>query len=58
LVEGKLFTVGDLNQSIYRFRDASVETYQKAIESIQTQGELFDILHNFRSHPKNHQNRE
>jgi ATP-dependent helicase/nuclease subunit A len=52
LVEGKLFTVGDLNQSIYRFRDASVETYQKAIESIQTQGELLDILHNFRSHPR------
>lgn len=52
LVIGKLFTVGDLNQSIYRFRDASIETYQKAIESIQTQGELLDILHNFRSHPR------
>lgn len=52
LITGKLFTVGDLNQSIYRFRDASIETYQKAIESIQTQGELLDILHNFRSHPR------
>ncbi|MEZ4846090.1 MAG: UvrD-helicase domain-containing protein [Bdellovibrionota bacterium] len=52
LVTGKLFTVGDMNQSIYRFRDASVETYQKAVESIQTQGELLDILHNFRSHPR------
>jgi len=52
LVKGKLFTVGDLNQSIYRFRDASIETYQRAIESIQTQGELLDILHNFRSHPR------
>ncbi|MCC7460698.1 MAG: UvrD-helicase domain-containing protein [Proteobacteria bacterium] len=51
LIKGKLFTVGDMNQSIYRFRDASVETYQKAVESIQTQGELLDILHNFRSHP-------
>lgn len=51
LIEGKLFTVGDLNQSIYRFRDASVETYQRTIQNIQTQGELLYILHNFRSHP-------
>ncbi len=51
LIAGKLFTVGDFNQSIYRFRDASVETYQRAIDTIQTQGELLYILHNFRSHP-------
>lgn len=51
LVSGKLFTVGDINQSIYRFRNASVETYERCIESLQVRGKLLRITQNFRSNP-------
>ena len=51
LIPGKIFTVGDASQSIYRFRNASVETYRRCVENIQRQGRLLLIYQNFRSNP-------
>lgn len=51
LIPGKIFTVGDASQSIYRFRNASVETYRRCVSSIERQGKLLLIHQNFRSNP-------
>ena len=51
----KLFTVGDVKQSIYGFRGASPEWFLKKYNSIKTQqveGSAFDMNVNFRSNPK------
>lgn len=52
LIKGKIFTVGDVCQSIYRFRNASVETYRESTVSLQRRGELVHIVQNFRSNPR------
>lgn len=52
LIAGKIFTVGDASQSIYRFRNASVETYHASTTSLKRRGELVRIVQNFRSNPK------
>ncbi len=52
LIAGKIFTVGDVCQSIYRFRNASVETYRESTTSLQRRGELVRIVQNFRSNPR------
>ena len=53
ITKGKLFIVGDPKQSIYRFRRADIEIYEKVKELIrQNQGSILDIIVNFRSlHP-------
>ncbi|MCB0326600.1 MAG: UvrD-helicase domain-containing protein [Bdellovibrionales bacterium] len=48
----RLFIVGDQNQSIYRFRQASVEIYQKVRKQIQEKGQELSIHQNFRSTEK------
>ncbi len=51
---GRLFIVGDPKQSIYRFRGADIETYQKVgrRESAQERGlERLELTTNFRSVP-------
>jgi ATP-dependent exoDNAse (exonuclease V) beta subunit len=49
LERGKLFIVGDPKQSIYRFRGADIEVYEKSKKLLQTAGEVLDISVNFRS---------
>ena len=51
LTSGKIFTVGDACQSIYRFRNASIETFHRCVDSIQRKGKLLRIVQNFRSNP-------
>ncbi len=53
LVPGKLFLVGDPKQSIYRFRRADIELYERARAQLTGApgGEARDIVANFRSHP-------
>ncbi len=47
---GRLFVVGDVKQSIYRFRGADVETFQAMRSTIVEQGgEVLKIRQNFRS---------
>ncbi|WP_035186265.1 UvrD-helicase domain-containing protein [Alteribacter aurantiacus] len=47
---GSLFVVGDPKQSIYRFRRADIDIYQKVKEMIsQTGGETLDLVMNFRT---------
>jgi ATP-dependent helicase/nuclease subunit A len=48
--EGKLFAVGDANQSIYRFRGADVQLFQALRRDIPHQGRL-GLTVNFRSQP-------
>ncbi|NNE42979.1 MAG: UvrD-helicase domain-containing protein, partial [Gemmatimonadetes bacterium] len=52
LTPGKLFLVGDPKQSIYRFRRADIELYERAVERIAAQGETPHIRANFRSRPE------
>jgi len=51
---GRLFVVGDPKQSIYRFRRADIETYERARELIESSpsGELLRITQNFRTVPE------
>jgi ATP-dependent helicase/nuclease subunit A len=46
---GRLFLVGDPKQSIYRFRRADIETYERARELLVQQGEVLRLDTNFRS---------
>ncbi|MCX5753189.1 MAG: UvrD-helicase domain-containing protein, partial [Candidatus Krumholzibacteria bacterium] len=48
---GKLFIVGDPKQSIYRFRKADIETYERVKERLSASGERLSIVENFRSVP-------
>ncbi|MBN2717815.1 MAG: UvrD-helicase domain-containing protein [Deltaproteobacteria bacterium] len=47
--EGSLFVVGDPKQSIYRFRRADIETYNKVKGIIAAHGEVLQLSTNFRS---------
>ncbi len=49
LEPGRLFLVGDPKQSIYRFRRADIETYDRARQILATQGQLLTLSTNFRS---------
>jgi len=51
LEPGKLFVVGDPKQSIYRFRRADIETYEKARELIRKVGGVLELVENFRTRP-------
>ena len=51
LEPGKLFIVGDPKQAIYRFRRADIEVYEEAKECVEKQGELLQIVQNFRTLP-------
>jgi ATP-dependent helicase/nuclease subunit A len=51
LQPGKLFLVGDPKQSIYRFRRADIETYEKARERLISKGSGVNIVQNFRTVP-------
>lgn len=46
---GKLFAVGDPQQSIYRFRRADLAVYTQARQAIARQGEVVFLSSNFRS---------
>ncbi|MBP1719329.1 MAG: UvrD/REP helicase, partial [Deltaproteobacteria bacterium] len=48
---GKLFLVGDPKQSIYRFRRADIETYERAKERLIRKGGNLTISQNFRTVP-------
>jgi ATP-dependent exoDNAse (exonuclease V) beta subunit len=48
---GKLFIVGDPKQSIYRFRKADIEMYERVKERLSESGERLSITQNFRSVP-------
>jgi ATP-dependent helicase/nuclease subunit A len=48
---GKLFIVGDPKQSIYRFRKADVEIYERVKERLVSSGARLAITQNFRSVP-------
>ena len=49
LQPGKLFLVGDPQQSIYRFRRADLEVYAQARTVIARQGEVLSLAANFRT---------
>ncbi len=51
LEPGKLFVVGDPKQSIYRFRRADIETYEKARDIIRGAGGVLELVENFRTRP-------
>lgn len=49
LQPGKLFLVGDPQQSIYRFRRADLGIYAQVRQVIERQGEILSLSSNFRS---------
>ena len=50
LEPGKLFIVGDPKQSIYAFRRADIEAFERVVEKIQAGGgNLYSLVTNFRS---------
>lgn len=51
LEPGKLFIVGDPKQSIYAFRRADMEAFDRVVNKIQASGGVvYDLVTNFRSH--------
>jgi len=48
LEPGKLFMVGDPKQSIYRFRRADIEVYEKAKAALSSQGDPLILSQSFR----------
>ncbi|MBQ9003444.1 MAG: UvrD-helicase domain-containing protein [Eggerthellaceae bacterium] len=48
----RLCTVGDAQQSIYRFRSADVSVYRRHLEAVRTGGDgaVIELSENFRSH--------
>lgn len=51
--KGTLFIVGDPKQSIYRFRNADVESYNKIKDLFEANGDLvLKLTSNFRTHKK------
>lgn len=48
-IPGKLCVVGDPKQSIYRFRGAHIETYERLTKDIERNGKKMTISQNFRS---------
>ncbi len=52
IARGNLFTVGDAQQSIYRFRHADVRLFQRRAERLAAAGELQTLQVNFRSRPE------
>jgi len=51
LAPGKLFIVGDPKQSIYRFRRADIEIYEKAKQRLKAQGDEVTLSQSFRPVP-------
>lgn len=51
LLHGKLFLVGDVKQSIYRFRRADPQVFQSLREALPDPGKL-SLTRNFRSQPE------
>ena len=51
LAPGKLFIVGDPKQSIYRFRRADIEVYERAKERVRAQGDEVILSTSFRPVP-------
>jgi ATP-dependent helicase/nuclease subunit A len=49
IAPGKLLYVGDPKQSIYRFRQADIETYQEAKGLVARHGESATVVQSFRS---------
>jgi ATP-dependent helicase/nuclease subunit A len=50
LIEGMLFVVGDRAQSIYGFRDADVEAFDRMVERLADEGaSMLSLCSNFRS---------
>lgn len=55
LKTGNLFVVGDEKQSIYMFRDAELEIFERTknkIHSLQEEGQLLSLPHSFRMSPQ------
>lgn len=46
---GSLFVVGDPKQSIYRFRRADIEIYNRVKRQLEKEGEVLHLTSNFRS---------
>ena len=46
---GKLFLVGDPQQSIYRFRRADLDVYSQVRTAVARQGEILGLTNNFRT---------
>jgi ATP-dependent helicase/nuclease subunit A len=49
LRKGSLFVVGDPKQSIYRFRRADIEIYNRVKDAMGKEGEVLHLTSNFRS---------
>jgi ATP-dependent exoDNAse (exonuclease V) beta subunit len=52
VADGNLFTVGDAQQSIYAFRHADVELFERRGEQLQRLGARATLQTNFRSRPQ------
>jgi ATP-dependent exoDNAse (exonuclease V) beta subunit len=52
IARGNLFTVGDAQQSIYGFRHADVELFERRGQALEAAGARQTLLTNFRSRPE------